>query len=284
MFYDLFESASLWGKDLFQHLADIYGRRAKYCVIFISDHYIRKGWTLHELKQAQSASFRLDREYILPLRLDDTTLPGLPSTTGYVDLRSTSLSEVTVLILRKLQLPFQHLTQDVLTSRILDRHLEISPEDIRSGVEIGVILANLQLIWLIDSEEGRSAKRTGINRLLRILKFDGLEKYLDSPNDDIHTLYISVLLAYSLVNLKKHAAIQIAISANRIYLSKRIGDSDRDRKEEDQKQAMKFALESIMDVDSTVVADKDPIFAALCLLSSYGEEDIVRLLNTLCGR
>jgi hypothetical protein len=33
VFYDEFDKASLWGKDLFQHLEGIYKDKAKYCVV-----------------------------------------------------------------------------------------------------------------------------------------------------------------------------------------------------------------------------------------------------------
>lgn len=102
VFYDNFEREALWGKDLFQHLADIYGEKARYCVVFVSQHYLNKNWTKHELRQAQARSFHLAREYILPVRLDDAVLPGLPATIGYVDLRQTPIPRIANLLLRKL--------------------------------------------------------------------------------------------------------------------------------------------------------------------------------------
>src|SRR5678815_2978916 len=37
VFYDEFQKAELWGKDLFQHLASIYRDKAKFCIIFVSN-------------------------------------------------------------------------------------------------------------------------------------------------------------------------------------------------------------------------------------------------------
>jgi hypothetical protein len=102
VFYDNFERDELWGKDLFQHLADVYGQKARYCVVFVSEHYLAKNWTKHELRQAQARSFHLAREYILPVRLDDAVLPGLTATVGYVDLRQTPVARIAALLLRKL--------------------------------------------------------------------------------------------------------------------------------------------------------------------------------------
>src|SRR5450631_3295855 len=77
----------MWGKDLYTYLDDIYSERARYCVIFISKHYARKNWTNHERQSAQARAFRENKTYILPARFDTTAIPGLRSTTHYVNLR-----------------------------------------------------------------------------------------------------------------------------------------------------------------------------------------------------
>jgi len=101
VFYDLYEQVSLWGRDLYQHLDDVYRRRATYCVVFISHAYLQKLWTKHELKSAQARAFEENREYILPVRLDETELPGVLPTTGYVSAKSPE--ELAELIIEKLQ-------------------------------------------------------------------------------------------------------------------------------------------------------------------------------------
>ncbi len=100
-FYDSYEQVSLWGKDLYQHLDDVYRKRAAYCVVFISRAYAQKLWTKHELNSAQARAFQENREYILPVRLDDTQLPGVLPTTGYVSDKSPE--ELAELIVKKLQ-------------------------------------------------------------------------------------------------------------------------------------------------------------------------------------
>ena len=83
-FYDDYETATLLGKDLYQHLDQVYRRLAAYCVIFISKDYATKLWTSHELQSAQARAFEMNREYLLPVRFDDTELPGLRPTIGYL--------------------------------------------------------------------------------------------------------------------------------------------------------------------------------------------------------
>ncbi len=103
-FYDRYEVAMLWGKDLYAHLDDIYRQRSNYTVMFISKHYAKKLWTNHERKSAQARAFKESKEYILPARFDDTEVPGLLPTVGYVDLRNTSPSQLADLIVEKLRL------------------------------------------------------------------------------------------------------------------------------------------------------------------------------------
>ena len=102
VFYDKHEVASLWGKDLYAHLREVYTRRAMYTVMFISKHYEEKLWTNHERESAQARAFEEKREYILPARFDDTEVPGLLRTTHYVDLKEVSPEELARLIKEKI--------------------------------------------------------------------------------------------------------------------------------------------------------------------------------------
>lgn len=103
VFYDRYEQASLWGKDLYEHLNHVYRDCARYCVIFVSTQYAGKQWTSHERKSAQARAVAANAEYILPARFDDTELPGLNSTVGYIDLRTTEPAELVSLLLSKLE-------------------------------------------------------------------------------------------------------------------------------------------------------------------------------------
>lgn len=102
VFYDHDEEADLWGQDLYQRFQKVYGQECHFFIPFISANYIAKRWPKHELKQAQARDFKSDVEYILPLRLDDTELPGINDTTAYIDLRSRSIEDIAQLCLRKL--------------------------------------------------------------------------------------------------------------------------------------------------------------------------------------
>ena len=101
VFYDRYEEADLWGKDLYSHLRDVYTNQAEFTIIFISQHYARKLWTSHERESAQARAFEEHREYILPARFDAAEIPGILTTTGYVDLREKTPQQLAELIEQK---------------------------------------------------------------------------------------------------------------------------------------------------------------------------------------
>ncbi|GEJ58844.1 toll/interleukin-1 receptor domain-containing protein [Anaeromyxobacter diazotrophicus] len=102
VFYDKYEQITLWGKDLYVHLSEIYSRRARYSVLFISRHYARKVWTNHERRAAQSRAFSESSETILPARFDATEIPGLLPTVGYVSLQNLPALELARMIRDKI--------------------------------------------------------------------------------------------------------------------------------------------------------------------------------------
>ena len=102
VFYDKYEQARLWGKDLYAHLSSIYKDKARYCVMFLSQYYAQKLWPNHERQNAQARAFKESREYILPVRLDDTEIPGILPTVGYLDLRQITIEQIYLSLVEKL--------------------------------------------------------------------------------------------------------------------------------------------------------------------------------------
>lgn len=103
VFYDKFEEVDLWGKNLYTHLHDVYSNKAKYCVMFLSKYYAEKLWTSHERESAQERAFKEKEEYILPLRFDDTVIPGIKDTVGYISIGNRSAEEISKLIIAKVK-------------------------------------------------------------------------------------------------------------------------------------------------------------------------------------
>ena len=106
-FYAKHEEAMLWGKNLQEHLSVVYKDQARYCVMFLSQHYARKLWPKLERESAQARALEENREYILPIRLDDTEIPGILPTTGYLDLRSKSIKDIYLILLEKMSDTYQ---------------------------------------------------------------------------------------------------------------------------------------------------------------------------------
>lgn len=101
-FYDEFEEATMWGKNLYDYLTDVYRNKAYYTIIFISENYAKKQWTNHERQVAQSRAFQENNEYILPARFDDTEIPGMLPTIGYISLVEKTPLEFAEIIITKL--------------------------------------------------------------------------------------------------------------------------------------------------------------------------------------
>jgi hypothetical protein len=104
VFYDADEDAELLGKNLEEHFDYVFRRASRACVMFISREYAEKKWTKYERRSALARALEED-EYVLPARFDDTELPGLHPTVGYVDLRRYTSDELVDLLARKLGRP-----------------------------------------------------------------------------------------------------------------------------------------------------------------------------------
>lgn len=101
VFYDRYEQVDLWGKDLAAHLGAVYSKDAHFVVIFASRAYADKAWPNHERQFALSRNLTGERDRILPVRLDDTEIPGVPGTIGYLDARVLTPTKLAELIRQK---------------------------------------------------------------------------------------------------------------------------------------------------------------------------------------
>jgi hypothetical protein len=106
VFYDKFEEAPLWGKNLYDHLTDLYQHKARYCVMFLSKHYAAKAWTNLERQAAQAHSLFQQQEYILAVRLDDTEIPGILPTVSYLHWPPAIAQTLADAIMTKLAKPY----------------------------------------------------------------------------------------------------------------------------------------------------------------------------------
>lgn len=104
VFYDRFYPEHLWGKDLVEFFYEIYSKRARFCVIFVSMEYLNSEWTIHERRSAQERMLKeKGAGYILPIKVDEIDLPGFPSTIGYFPI-SAGIEEIARTLVVKLRI------------------------------------------------------------------------------------------------------------------------------------------------------------------------------------
>ena len=100
VFYDEFEQVSLWGKNLLEEFRIIFGDKCRFVVMVISKHYVSKRWPAHERRSAQARALCETTEYILPVRLDRSVVPGMVDSVSY--LWQPTVDDLVARILEKL--------------------------------------------------------------------------------------------------------------------------------------------------------------------------------------
>lgn len=143
VFYDYFEEEALWGKNLISYLEEIYTNKSKYCVVFISQYYVQKEWTCYE---SAAAMVRLlnsnmkQKEYLLPVKFDETKVSGVLSTIGFIDGKKKTPDELGNLIIKKLH------TSDLKNSELMS--IELFKNNL-----IIVLSKDFPPYWVINCEE-----------------------------------------------------------------------------------------------------------------------------------
>lgn len=102
VFYDKFEVANLWGKNLVEYFVSVYRDNAQFCVMFVSAQYAAKIWPSHERRSALERALREGSDYLLPVRFDDTEVPGLLRTIGFLDAREYTPQQLAHILIQKL--------------------------------------------------------------------------------------------------------------------------------------------------------------------------------------
>lgn len=143
VFYYYFEEEALWGKNLISYLEEIYTNKSKYCVVFISQYYVQKEWTCYE---SAAAMVRLlnsnmkQKEYLLPVKFDETKVSGVLSTIGFIDGKKKTPDELGNLIIKKLH------TSDLKNSELMS--IELFKNNL-----ITVLSKDFPPYWVINCEE-----------------------------------------------------------------------------------------------------------------------------------
>ncbi len=98
----------------------------------MSKFYRDKVWTNHERESAQARAFSQKGEYILPVKFDDTVIPGIRPTVSYIDGQKHGPIELSQIIIKKLGLDVQIEIDNLIQylSEWLDYYYEIKQEGI----------------------------------------------------------------------------------------------------------------------------------------------------------
>ena len=104
IFYDRIEEeiVRLWGGSLTENLHEVYENSSHYVIMFISKEYVEKAWTTHERRSALSGAI-LGKTKILPVRFDDTPVPGLPTDIAYLQTSDYTPVELARMVAKKLK-------------------------------------------------------------------------------------------------------------------------------------------------------------------------------------
>jgi hypothetical protein len=105
VFRDEYDAANAqgWGKDMLDHLVNLYARKSRYCVLLVSAHYPLKTWTHAERTSVRERALRDAEQYILPVQLDDRQVPGMAQAASYMDLREHTVEELAKVLGEKLR-------------------------------------------------------------------------------------------------------------------------------------------------------------------------------------
>jgi hypothetical protein len=104
VYIDKYFKTELWGKNLDQQFTKVFQDYALFCIIFISKNYFGKYYPNLEFKAAMArASKEPNKEYILPIKLDDTDISNWLPKINWIDGRKTSAEDITEMIIKKLR-------------------------------------------------------------------------------------------------------------------------------------------------------------------------------------
>jgi small GTP-binding protein len=104
VFYDAYHEGELARPDLDTYLQEIYHDQAELVVVFLCAEYEQKEWCGLEWRAVRDLLKQKKTAEIMPVRLDDTHIPGLFSIDGYINAKDHEPAELADLIVQRLRL------------------------------------------------------------------------------------------------------------------------------------------------------------------------------------
>ena len=119
VFYDGFETVPLWGRNGTEAFHEAFAEQSAHVVMFVSKSYVEKAWPRHERRAALSRMVKEEREYVHPVRSDDTSVPGLPDDVLFLHADDYTPAQLSAAIAQKLGVePLQGKASDVPPPRM----------------------------------------------------------------------------------------------------------------------------------------------------------------------
>lgn len=103
IFFDKFYKTDLWGKKASSWFKKTYGKSSRFVLVLVSRHYPVKDWANFEFSVATAEEKKRNKEFILPVRLDNTKLPGLSTDKIYLDFKKEGLDEIVNCLFQKVK-------------------------------------------------------------------------------------------------------------------------------------------------------------------------------------
>ena len=100
----------IWGKNLVEYLDRTYRERGTYVVVLVSAAYRDRAFTRVERRAAFDRMIQEVKDYMLPVKVDDSWIDGLPTSTAYLDLRIHGVLGVCEILVRKVRGSIQKLS------------------------------------------------------------------------------------------------------------------------------------------------------------------------------
>ncbi|MGN6588050.1 MAG: TIR domain-containing protein [Solirubrobacterales bacterium] len=126
-FFDEVQQVQLWGQDLAERFDEVFRKDAQFCVACVSEEWVNRVWPAHERRSALARAVQ-EPGYLLPVRFDDSEVPGLNSSIAYLDGTEIEPEEMATLIARKLAGRHRSAYLPPFPNRLFAA-LEIAPED-----------------------------------------------------------------------------------------------------------------------------------------------------------
>ena len=102
VYYARYLKSELLGRDVKNEFKNAICDKTRFFIPLISRNYIHKDWPLYELIVAKNEETNRSEEFILPLRIDDSTTPHINPDIGYLSLEEETLETIVDILMAKI--------------------------------------------------------------------------------------------------------------------------------------------------------------------------------------